>query len=354
MFFGGYDEDDDDDIQQTSSQTDEVETFEDVVPELDLGEPPDDVKEFARQHIGESPGTRSSVLQEFRDMIYERGEIVPHRMDDSFLIRFLRARRFLVEKAHKLMVNYYGFKENNPEIHKSLNPLNMRHIGDDNVLSVLPYREQTGRRIMIYKIGNWNPSSYSVEELFKATVVILELAVMEQRAQILGGICIFDLGGISMQHAWQITPAIAKRTVELMVTSFPIRTHAIHIINESWMFDMIFAFFKPFLDDRMKEKIHFHGQDLESLHSQIDPKFLPKAYGGMRPEYSYTDWVDRLVNNKDIVAEMTQQGFVFDVDEVKKVIEDAKIEISSNKKVKMIKEVSSERRDTSTAENNID
>jgi hypothetical protein len=68
MFFGGYDEDDD--IQETSSQTDELESFEDVVAELDLGEPPDNVKEFARQHIGESPDTRSSVLQEFRDMIY--------------------------------------------------------------------------------------------------------------------------------------------------------------------------------------------------------------------------------------------------------------------------------------------
>jgi hypothetical protein len=49
-------------------------------------------------------------------------------------------------------------------------------------------------------------------------------------------------------------------------------------------------------------QIHFHGQDLESLHSHIDPKFLPKAYGGMRPEYSYTDWVDSFVNNKDIMA----------------------------------------------------
>jgi hypothetical protein len=51
------------------------------------------------------------------------------------------------------MINYYSFKENNPEINKGLNPLDMRHIGDDNVLSVLPYREQNGRRIMIYKIG---------------------------------------------------------------------------------------------------------------------------------------------------------------------------------------------------------
>jgi cell division FtsZ-interacting protein ZapD len=55
--------------------------------------------------------------------------------------------------------------------------------------------------------------------LFKATVIVLELAVLEQRAQILGGICIFDLGGISMQHAWQITPSIARKTVELMVVS---------------------------------------------------------------------------------------------------------------------------------------
>jgi len=334
MFFGGYD-DDNDDIEETSSKTDELENFEDVVTELDLGEPPDDIKEFARQHIGESPDTRSSLVQEFKDMIYERGEVVPHRTDEAFLLRFLRARRFQVEKAHKLMVNYYNFKENNPEIHKSLNPLNMRHIGDDNVLSVLPYREQTGRRIMIYKIGNWNPNSYSVEELFKATVVILELGVMEQRAQILGGICIFDLGGITLQHAWQITPTIARMAVELLVTSFPIRTHAIHIINESWIFDIIFTIFKPFLDDRMKEKIHFHGQDLESLHSHIDPKFLPKAYGGFRPEYSYTDWVDNLVHNKDIVAEMTQVGFVFDVEEVMKVLEDAKTDISSNTNVIM-------------------
>jgi cell division FtsZ-interacting protein ZapD len=68
--------------------------------------------------------------------------------------------------------------------------------------------------------GNWNPDSYSIDELFKATVAILELAVLEQRAQILGGICIFDLGGISLQHAWNITPSVARRTVELMVVSF--------------------------------------------------------------------------------------------------------------------------------------
>ena len=36
-------------------------------------------------------------------LISERGEVVPHRTDDAFLLRFLRARRFDVEKAHRLV-----------------------------------------------------------------------------------------------------------------------------------------------------------------------------------------------------------------------------------------------------------
>jgi hypothetical protein len=74
--------------------------------------------------------------------------------------------------------------------------------------------------LLFVRKGNWDPNRYSIEELFKATVVILELAVMEQRAQILGGICIFDLGGITLQHALQVTPAIARKSVDLLVVSY--------------------------------------------------------------------------------------------------------------------------------------
>lgn len=49
-------------------------------------------------------------------------------------------------------------------------------------------------------------------------------------------------------------------------------------------------------------QIYFHGQDLESLHAHIEPKFLPRKYGGMRPEYNYTDWLDSLVYNHQIVS----------------------------------------------------
>lgn len=33
----------------------------------------------------------------------EKGECSPHRMDDDFLIRFLRARSFNTKRAHRLV-----------------------------------------------------------------------------------------------------------------------------------------------------------------------------------------------------------------------------------------------------------
>lgn len=292
---------------------------DDVSVHLDLGEPPVELLEYAKENIGEIPDTRPAAVQDLRDLIYERGDVEVHRSDDSFLLRFLRARQFHGERAYRLLVNYYKFKENNPEIHKGIDPMKLNFIGEDDVLGVLPYREQTGRRIMIYRVGNWDPSRYGVDEIMKATVVILELAVLEQRAQILGGVCIFDLGGLSLSHAWHVTPTLAAKVVNLLGLSFPIRIHAIHVINQSWVFDMVFAIFKPLLDQRMRDKIYVHGDNLESLHSHIDPKFLPEKYGGTRPEYSYKDWMDSLSANPDIIKEMSSLGYIISDDDDDKV-----------------------------------
>lgn len=288
--------------------------------ELDLGAPPKELLEFARKELGENPETRVQVLEDLRDYIYERGECIPHRTDDAFLLRFLRARNFIVERAHRLLVNYYRFKENNPAFHKNVRPLDLGFIGDDDVLSIPPYREQTGRRLMIYRIGNWDTSSYGTDEIFKATLCILELGILEERAQILGGICIFDLAGLTLQHAWQVTPSVAAKVIEIMVTSFPMKIHAIHIINQPWAFEVVYNVFKPLLDARMRSKLFFHGADMDSLHKHIDPKCLPEKYGGVRAEHNYKDWLFAMENNKSILKEVRSLGYIVEDEDIKEFL----------------------------------
>ncbi|KAM0733758.1 Alpha-tocopherol transfer protein-like [Formica fusca] len=276
---------------------------------LDFNVPPE-VMEYARRELGETDEVKCQTLQELRDMIYERGECLPHRMDDDFLIRFLRARNFNLKRAHRLIVNYYNFKEEHPEIHQQMNPTEMRYIGDDDVITVPPYRTQCGRRLMIYRIGNWKPSKYPVEELFKATTCVLELGILEPRAQIMGGIVIFDLKDITIQHAWTVTPQVATMMLSLMVTAFPIKIHELHILHQSWIFDTIFAVFKPLIDTNMRNRIFFHGNDYKSLHKHVSPEYLPKIYGGIRNEMPYYKWIEALIRDPKIVDQMSKMGYV--------------------------------------------
>lgn len=159
------------------------------------------------------------------------------------MLRFLRARKFLIPPAHRLvsiknhkiilvwsqiitfvfqLCRYYKFKENNPHLHRDINPHDLLPIGTDGVISVPANRDQNGRRLLIFRAGPWDTSRYGVDQIFQATVITLELGIMEPRAQILGGICVIDLKGLTLTHAWQLTPQLAMKMVEYIVVSTPL------------------------------------------------------------------------------------------------------------------------------------
>ncbi|KAB0797137.1 hypothetical protein PPYR_08131 [Photinus pyralis] len=280
-----------------------------VLSALDLGEPPEEVLDYARNEINEDPDTRVQIIEDFRDLIYERGEIEPHRTDDAFLLRFLRVKKFNIRHAYKLIRNYYEFKEANSEFFENVDLEHLQSVGDAGVITVPPYRDQTGRRVLLYRLGLWDPKQFTTTELFQATMLILELAILEQRAQILGGIAMFDLGGLTMQHFWHMSPVIAKQIFDIMVTSFPMRIECVHIVNQPWIFEMIFNFFKPFLNDQMRARVKIHGENMESLHEDIEPQFLPKRYGGVHPDYNYTDWIDYFNATEQIGKELKSLGY---------------------------------------------
>ena len=98
--------------------------------------------------------------------------------------------------------------------------------------------------------------------------------------------------------------------LSLIVAAFPMTTHEIHILHQSWIFDTMFAVFKPLIDSRMNAKIFFHGSDMESLHRHLPPECLPKKYGGIREELPYYRWIESLSKDPRVVKEMKSLGYV--------------------------------------------
>lgn len=132
--------------------------------------------------------------------------------------------------------------------------------------------------------------------MFKGCVIFLEAATLEPETQVNGAVVIFDMDGLSLQQTWQFTPQFAKRIVDWLQDSVPMRIKGIYVVNQPKIFNIVFALFKPFLREKLRNRIYFIGNDLEQLHKHISPKHLPAAYGGTSPlpRVNGDQWYDML------------------------------------------------------------
>lgn len=293
------------------SETIEILMAAEILHELNLNpELPADVKKVAIEQ-GENDDVKCELIEQLRNLIFEKGEFTAHRTDDEFLTKFLRARYWNVDLTFKLLSNYYSFRDANTNLHENVLCVKLMSLAEQEIITVTPYREQNGRRIMILRLGIWDPSKMPIDDILRLTLIILELGAMEPISQVSGGIGIFDLSGLTLNHVRYLTPSIAQKIIALIVTSSPLRTAAIHIVNQSWIFGAIIKVFTPFLNARMKEKLFVHGSDMKSLHKHIGPNYLPKRYDGVleNSHFPLNLWADSLRTNDKVKWELEKLGY---------------------------------------------
>ncbi|KAG8569054.1 hypothetical protein GDO81_014243 [Engystomops pustulosus] len=101
----------------------------------------------------------------------------------------------------------------------------------------------------------WDPKQFTAYEVFRVSLITSELIVKEAETQRNGIKAIFDLQGWRLAHAFQITPTIAKKIASVMTDSFPLKVRGIHLINEPLFFTPVFSLIRPFLPDKIKERV---------------------------------------------------------------------------------------------------
>ncbi|CAK9799188.1 Alpha-tocopherol transfer protein-like [Anthophora quadrimaculata] len=253
----------------------------DFTLEIELGAPSPELQEVAKKELRETPERQKEALAQLKELLKAEKNLNVPLENEAWLIRFLRPCKYYPESALKLIKNYYSFKVKHSNVYKDLKPSKEKNIFEQNILQVLPNRDQHGRRILIIELGKrWKHNKCSLDEVFKGCVLYVEAAMLEPATQIAGAVVIFDMDGLSLQQTWQFTPPFAKRIVDWLQDSVPLRVKNLHIVNQPYVFNMVFALFKPFLREKLKNRIIFHGTDRKSLHQYISPKCLPACYGG--------------------------------------------------------------------------
>ncbi|XP_075600115.1 alpha-tocopherol transfer protein isoform X2 [Balearica regulorum gibbericeps] len=201
-----------------------------------------------------SSRVRSAIAELRRRAEAEPGQCWPQPLSDSFLVRFLRARDFHLDLAWRLLKNYQKWRIECPEVSADLQPSSVLGLLHAGYHGVLRSRDPQGSKVLIYRIGQWDPKLFTAYDVFRVSLITSELIVKEIETQRNGVKAIFDLQGWRFAHAFQISPAVAKKIAAVLTDSFPLKVRGIHLINEPLFFHPVFALIKPFLTEKIKER----------------------------------------------------------------------------------------------------
>lgn len=269
---------------------------------------PEELQKVAAEELGEDARKRDLCLVKLRNLL--QGETSLHsRMDDEFLLRFLRTKKFKVEVAFRTIRNYYRHRRESPEIFQGLRPSKLRHVYQANGQMRLPHKDPEGRPIFVLRIGCWKPCDYDYYQLRKANMLCLEDICLDPAVQVKGLVCILDCRGWGLQHLLGFPISQVRKTIDLLQDCLPARFKAVHVVYQPSVFNVFFSLAKPFLTTKNINRIHIHGSDMASLHQYLPPGILPEEYGGVHGPFDNTKYCQGLYDREDSFVQDLKYGY---------------------------------------------
>ncbi|KAM9816840.1 retinaldehyde-binding protein 1-like [Neosynchiropus ocellatus] len=268
--------------------------------------PPHTVQK-AKDELNETDERRASSLKELRAMIKDRAaddltKLVMERFGDkpdSLLLRFLRARKFDVNRTYELMKGYMHFRKEYPELFENLTPEAVRSTIELGYPVVLPSRDKYGRVVLLFNIENWDLEEITFDEILRAYCVILEKLLENEETQINGFVLIENFRGFTMQHASGIKPVELKKMVDMLQDSFPARFKAVHVTHQPWYFTTTYNVVKPFMKSKLLERVFVHGDELQNYLKEFDEDIIPAEFDGKGQACDYQAIANKLFGSED-------------------------------------------------------
>ncbi|XP_023213939.1 alpha-tocopherol transfer protein-like, partial [Centruroides sculpturatus] len=177
------------------------------------------------------------------------------KMDDMFLLGFLRAMKFNVEGSLQLLRNYYSTKLEYPAYFKNLLPSKLEKALSTNCMRVLPQPDQSGRYIFIGQLRRWDPSEVPLIDLYRVAFLFADLLFTLHQCQENGIVIILDSKGTTFKQLMEYTPRFIHNLVSLLSTDWvQLSMKEMHYVNLNVIVSGLLKFSFPLIPAKLRNK----------------------------------------------------------------------------------------------------
>ncbi|ESK95408.1 sec14 cytosolic factor [Moniliophthora roreri MCA 2997] len=244
-------------------------------------------------YLGNLNKTQEDALEQLKKELKEEGKFVAERMDDATLLRFLRARKFDVALAKKMLLDAEEWR---------------RDFGVDNLVKNFDFKEKeevskyypqfyhktdkAGRPIYIERFNNLDITALhnctTFDRLLKRLVIEYEKSFSTRLPACSSAVghpvesfcTILDLGHIGLGNFYRVKDYVMSAAA-VGQDRYPETMGKFFIVNAPWTFSTVWMLVKPWLDEVTVRKIDIsRDANTAKLLESIDADCLPKDLGG--------------------------------------------------------------------------
>ncbi|XP_037340238.2 SEC14-like protein 2 isoform X2 [Pungitius pungitius] len=239
---------------------------------------------------GDLSPRQAERLAEFRERIQDVLDELPAQ-HDHFLLRWLRARSFNVQKAEVMIRKHLEFRKK-MNVDSIISDWKPPEVIERYVSGGMCGYDREGSPIWYDVIGPLDPKglllSATKQDFMKTKIRHTEMLQRECRRQseklgqnIEAISLIYDCEGLGLKHIWKPAIETYGEILTMFEENYPEGLKRVFLIKAPKMLPMAYNLIKHFLCEETRRKILFLGSNWqEVLRNHIDPDQLPVVYGG--------------------------------------------------------------------------